>query len=58
VLGMIREIDIWSVALLMVKHYAEDAEAKMPTAVWTSLRPREIKLVRPSGVGLHLRSKS
>ena len=27
VLGMIREIDIWAVAVLMVKRYAEDAEA-------------------------------
>jgi hypothetical protein len=27
VLGMIREIDIWRVALLMVKRYADDAEA-------------------------------
>ena len=26
-LGMIREIDIWRVALLMVKRYADDAEA-------------------------------
>ena len=24
---MIREIEIWRVAVLMVKHYAEDAEA-------------------------------
>jgi hypothetical protein len=27
VLSMIREIDIWRVALLMVKRYADDAEA-------------------------------
>ena len=26
-LGMIREIDIWAVAVLMVKRYAEDGEA-------------------------------
>jgi len=27
VLGVIQEIDIWRVAVLMVKRYAEDAEA-------------------------------
>ena len=55
--GMIREIDIWGVAVLMLKRYADDAEANADRHA-DSLTPREIKLVRRSGVGSQLRSSS
>jgi hypothetical protein len=54
---MIREIDIWAVAVLMVKRYAGTPK-RMPTGMRMSLRPREIKLVRLSGVGSHLQSSN
>ena len=56
-LDVIQEIDIWRVAVLMVKRYADDAEANADRAP-TNLKPRVITLARRSGVGSQLRSSS
>jgi hypothetical protein len=50
VFDVIREIDIWGVAVLMLKRYADYAEANADRRP-TSLKQREIKLVRRSGGG-------
>ena len=54
---MIREIDSWGVAVLMLTRYADDAEANADRAP-TNLKPRVITLARRSGVGSQLRSSS
>ena len=42
--GVIREIDIWGVAVLMLKRYADDAEANADPP--PSLKQRAITLAR------------
>jgi hypothetical protein len=52
---VIREIDIWRVAVLMVNRYADAAEAKADRCA-TTLKQRAITMVRRSGVESQLRS--
>jgi hypothetical protein len=52
---VIREIEIWRVAVLMVNRYADEAEAKA-SGVPRSEQRKAITLARLSGVGSQSRS--
>ena len=54
--GVIREIDIWRVAVLMVTRYADTPPKGRPTGVPTTLKQRAITLMLRFGVESQLRS--
>ena len=56
--GVIREIEIWRVAVLMVNRYVDEAERRIASGVPRSQRRKAITLGRLSGVESLSRSSS